>query len=78
MYVINIMVVMMFVGLKPKTIGSWLSYEKWDIRSVNMVYVDNLGPPGIRETAEISVEISIDFYMRTVLKKLPVFLHTKS
>jgi hypothetical protein len=43
-----------------------------------MVYVDNLGPPGIRETAEISVEISIDFYMRTVLKKLPVFLHTKS
>jgi hypothetical protein len=66
MYVINIMVVMMFVGLKPKTIGSWLSYKMWDIRSVNMVYVDNLGPLDIGEIAEISVEISIDFYMRTV------------
>jgi hypothetical protein len=54
------------VGLKPKTIGSWLSYKMWDIRSVNMVYVDNLGPLGIGEIAEILVEISIDFYMRTV------------
>jgi hypothetical protein len=40
---------MMFVGLRPKTIGSWLSYEMWDIRSVNKVYVDNLWPPGIGE-----------------------------
>ena len=27
-----------------------LSYEMWDIRSVNKVYVDNLGPTSIRET----------------------------
>ena len=52
MYVINIIVVMMmmFVGLKPMMIGSWLSYEIWDTRSVNRVYVDNLGSPGIGET----------------------------
>jgi hypothetical protein len=51
-YVINIIVVMMmiFVGLKPMMIGSWLSYEIWDTRSVNRVYVDNLGSPGIGET----------------------------
>jgi hypothetical protein len=30
------------------------------------LYVDNLGPLDIGEIAEISVEISIDFYMRTV------------
>jgi hypothetical protein len=52
MYVINIMVemIMMFVGLRPRMIGSWLSYEVWDIRSVNKLYVDNLGPPDIGET----------------------------
>jgi len=27
-----------------------LSYEIWDIRSVNRVYVDNLGPTSIGET----------------------------
>jgi hypothetical protein len=44
MYVINIVVVMtMMFG--PRRIGSWLSYEMWDIRSVNMLYVDNLEPP---------------------------------
>ena len=41
---------MMFVGLRPRTIGLWLSYEIWDIRSVNKVYIDNLGPSGIGET----------------------------
>jgi hypothetical protein len=41
---------MMFVGLRPKMIGSWLRYEMWNIRSVNRLYVDNLGPPGIGET----------------------------
>jgi hypothetical protein len=52
MYVINIMVemIMMFVGLRPRMIGSWLSYEVWDIRSVNKLYIDNLGPPDIGET----------------------------
>jgi hypothetical protein len=57
---------MMFVGLRPMMIELWLGYEIWDIRSVNMVYADNWGPPGIGETAEILVEIWVDFYMRTV------------
>jgi hypothetical protein len=69
---------MMFVRLRPRTIRLWLSYEMWDIRSVNMVYVDNLGPPGIGKTAKISVEILVDFYLRTVKKKSLVFLCTKS
>jgi hypothetical protein len=69
---------MMFVRLRPRTIRLWLSYEMWDIRSVNMVYVDNLGPPGIGKTAKISVEILVDFYLRTVKKKSLVFLRTKS
>jgi hypothetical protein len=53
MYIIKIvvmMMMMMFVGLRPRMIGSWLSYEKWDIRSVNKLYVDNLRPPSIRKT----------------------------
>ena len=52
MYVINIVVVMMmmFVGLRPKTIGSWLSYEMWDIINVNKAYVDKLKPPSIEKT----------------------------
>jgi len=41
---------MMFVGLRPRMIDSWLSYEMWDIRSVNKLYVDILGPFGIGET----------------------------
>jgi hypothetical protein len=45
-----VVMMMMFVGLRPRTIGSWLSYEMWDSRSVNRVYVDNLGLPGISET----------------------------
>jgi hypothetical protein len=69
---------MMFVRLRPRTIRLWLIYEMWDIRSVNMVYVDNLGPPGIGKTAKISVEILVDFYLRTVKKKSLVFLRTKS
>jgi hypothetical protein len=43
---------MMFVGLRPRMIGLWLSYEMWDIRSVNRLYVDNLGPLGIEETLQ--------------------------
>jgi hypothetical protein len=39
----------------------WLSYEMWDLRSVYNLYIDNLGPPGIGETTEISIEISVDF-----------------
>jgi hypothetical protein len=66
------------VRLRPRMIRLWLSYEMWDIRSVNMVYVDNLGPPGIGKTAKISVEILVDFYLRTVKKKSLVFLRTKS
>jgi hypothetical protein len=51
-YVINIMVAMtmMFVGLRPRMIGSWLSYEMWNIISVNRLNVDNLGPPDVGET----------------------------
>ena len=45
-----VVMMMIFVGLRPMTIGSWLSYEMWDSRSVNMVYFDNLGLSGIRET----------------------------
>jgi hypothetical protein len=46
-----------------------LSYEMWDIRSVNRVYVDNLGPTSIGETAEILVEILVEpVYWK---KKLP-------
>jgi hypothetical protein len=41
---------MMFVGLRTKMFGSWLSYEIWNIRSVNRLNVDNLGPSGIEET----------------------------
>jgi len=54
-------------------IGSRLSYEMWNIRSVNRLYVDNLGPPGIGETVKILVEISIDFYMSSNKKKYPYF-----
>jgi hypothetical protein len=62
-YVLNIMVEMMmvFMGLRPKMIELWLSYEMWDLRSVYNLYIDNLGPPGIGETTEISIEISVDF-----------------
>jgi len=38
-----------------------------------MVYVDNLGPPGIGKTAKISVEILVDFYLRTVKKNHSYF-----
>jgi hypothetical protein len=44
------MMMMMFVELRLKTIGLWLSYEMWNIRSANRVYVDNVGPPDIGET----------------------------
>jgi hypothetical protein len=68
MYVINIMVMMMmmFVGLRSMIIESWLNYEIWDIRSVNRLYIDNLRPPDIGETAKILVEILVDFYMKIV------------
>jgi hypothetical protein len=54
MYVINIVaeMMMMFVGLRPRMIGLWLSYEMRDIRSVNRFYVDNLGPLGTEETLQ--------------------------
>jgi len=63
MYVINIMVVMtmMFVELRPKMIRSWLSYEIWNIRSVNKLNVDNLGPPDVGVT-----KILIKFNMNTL------------
>jgi len=35
------------VELKPRMIGSGLSYEMRVIRSVNRLHVDNLGPSGI-------------------------------
>jgi hypothetical protein len=38
------------VELKPKMIGSGLSYEMQVIRSVNRLHVDNLGPYGIGRT----------------------------
>jgi len=37
-----------------------------DIRSVNRLYVDNLKPPDIGETAEILVKISVNFNMNTI------------
>jgi hypothetical protein len=46
------------VELKPRMIGSGLSYEMRVIRSVNMLHVDNLGPSGIGGD---SVKISVDF-----------------
>ena len=52
-YAINIvvmMMIMMFVGLRPRMIGSWLSYEMWDFKSVNKLNIDNLEPPDIGET----------------------------
>ena len=36
--------------LKPRMIGSGLSYEMRVIRSVNMLHVDNLGPSGMGGT----------------------------
>jgi hypothetical protein len=45
-----VVMMMMFVGSRPKMIGSWLSYEMWNIRSVNRLNVDNLGPPDVGET----------------------------
>jgi len=61
MYVINIMVVMtmMFMGLRPRMIGLLLSYEMWNITSVNRLNVDNLGPPDVGETAKILVKICL-------------------
>jgi hypothetical protein len=40
------------------------SYEMWDIRSVNRVYVDNLGPTSIGETLP-------NFWWNMYKKKLP-------
>jgi hypothetical protein len=40
----------MFVRLRSRMIGLWLSYEMWDIRSIDRLYVDNLKPPDIEET----------------------------
>jgi hypothetical protein len=47
-----------------ETHDDWVmsGYEIWDFRSVNRLYVDNLGPPDIGET----IEISVDYYMRIV------------
>jgi ABC-type glucose/galactose transport system permease subunit len=39
--------VIIFVELKPRMIGLGLSYEMLVIRSVNMLYVDNVGPSSI-------------------------------
>ena len=39
-----------FVELKPRMIGSRLSYEMRVIRSVNKLHVDKLGPSGIGRT----------------------------
>jgi hypothetical protein len=36
--------------LKPKMIGSGLSYEMRVIRNVNRLHINNLGPPGIGGT----------------------------
>jgi hypothetical protein len=49
--------------LKPKMIGSGLSYEMRVIRSVNTLHVDNLGPSSIWGT---HVEISVHFNMKTI------------
>ena len=65
----------MFVGLRSKMIGSWLSYEMWDIRSINMIYVDNLGPPGLGEALP---KFWLTFIWELYKKKLHVFLYTKS
>jgi hypothetical protein len=51
-----------------------LSYEMWDIRSVNKVYVDNLGPTSIGETAEILVEILVEpVYKKKNSWKFPIY-----
>jgi hypothetical protein len=48
--------------LKPKTIGSGLSYEMRVIRNVNRLHINNLGP---RYRGD-SVEISVNFNMKTM------------
>jgi hypothetical protein len=52
MYIVNIVVDMNDVVCGIETQDDWveLSQEMWDFRSVNRSYVDNLGPPDIRET----------------------------
>ena len=52
-----------FVELKPRMIGSGLSYEMRVIRSVNRLHVDNLGTFQYRGA---SVEISVDFNTKTM------------
>jgi hypothetical protein len=66
---------MMFVELRPKMIRSWLSYEIWNIRSVNKLNVDNLGPPDVGVT-----KILIKFNMN-ILRPPPhthVCTHTRT
>jgi len=52
MYIINIVVNMNDDVCGIETQGDWveLSLEMRDIRSVNMSFFDNLGPPDIGET----------------------------
>jgi hypothetical protein len=61
---------MMFVGWRPRKIRSWLSYEMWNIRSVNRLNVDNLGPPDVGET-----KILVKFNMNTLRARSRTYTH---
>ena len=64
----------MFVGLRRRTNALWFSYEMWDITSVNMVYVDNLGPPDIRKTLlKFWWNFRYTFYENCIKKNYPYF-----
>lgn len=54
-----------------QTQDDWVVSELWDMRfwSINRLYIDNLGPSDIGETAKILVEILVDYYMRTIYIK---------
>jgi hypothetical protein len=67
---INIVVVMMmmFVGWRLGMIRSWVGYKIWDFWSVNRLYVDNLGPPGIGKT--------LPKFWQTITLELHTHTHT--
>jgi len=51
----------------------------WDIRSINRVYVDNLGPTSIGETVEILVEILMEpVYQKKITWKFLIYHEKES
>jgi len=58
--------------LKPKTIGSGLSYEMRVIRSVNRLHINKLGTFRYRGD---SVEISVNFNMKTMNIYIYIYIY---